>query len=56
MHYTENRAVSEELKRKTFLPYKQGWLAGANVERCLGFNPAVHEISRVGSLSRAASS
>ncbi|CAF1956209.1 hypothetical protein Bca4012_076066 [Brassica carinata] len=50
MHYTENRAVSEELKRKTFLPYKQGWLG------CLGFNPAVHEISRVGSLSRAASS
>ncbi|KAG2323104.1 hypothetical protein Bca4012_058582 [Brassica carinata] len=49
MHYTENRAVSEELKRKTFLPYKQGWLG------CLGFNPAVHEISRVGSLSRASS-
>ncbi|CAH2051757.1 unnamed protein product [Thlaspi arvense] len=49
MHYTENRAVSEELKRKTFLPYKQGWLG------CLGFNPAVHEIARVGSLSRASS-
>ncbi|KAJ0265326.1 hypothetical protein HA466_0016330 [Hirschfeldia incana] len=49
MHYTENRAVSEELKRKTFLPYKQGWLG------CLGFNPAAHEIARVGSLSRASS-
>ncbi|KAJ4876829.1 hypothetical protein Rs2_41847 [Raphanus sativus] len=49
LHYTENRAVSEELKRKTFLPYKQGWLG------CLGFNPAAHEIARVGSLSRASS-
>ncbi|EOA31057.1 hypothetical protein CARUB_v10014209mg [Capsella rubella] len=49
MHYTENRAVSEELKRKTYLPYKQGWLG------CLGFNPTVHEIARVGSLSRASS-
>lgn len=49
MLYTENRAVSEELKKKTFLPYKQGWLG------CLGFNPAVHEIARVGSLSRASS-
>ncbi|KAL1188712.1 hypothetical protein V5N11_020630 [Cardamine amara subsp. amara] len=49
MHYTENRAVSEELKKKTFLPYKQGWLG------CLGFNPTVHEIARVGSLSRASS-
>lgn len=49
IHYTENRAVSEELRRKTFLPYKQGWLG------CLGFNPAVHEIARVGSLSRTSS-
>ncbi|KAK2991486.1 hypothetical protein RJ640_016521 [Escallonia rubra] len=40
MHYTLNRAVSEEMRRKTFLPYKQGLLG------CLGFNPAVHEISR----------
>ncbi|KDP38222.1 hypothetical protein JCGZ_04865 [Jatropha curcas] len=47
LHYTANRAVSEELKRKTFLPYKQGLLG------CLGFNPGVHEISRgVGSLTR----
>lgn len=40
LHYTVNRAVSEEMKRKTFLPYKQGLLG------CLGFNPGVHEISR----------
>ncbi|KAJ6692571.1 hypothetical protein OIU79_014345 [Salix purpurea] len=48
-HYTVNRAVSEEMKRKTFLPYKQGLLG------CLGFNRAasVHEISRgVRSLTR----
>ncbi|CAK7329830.1 unnamed protein product [Dovyalis caffra] len=50
VHYTVNRAVSEEMRRKTFLPYKQGLLG------CLGFNPAasVHEITRgVGSLTRA---
>ncbi|KAJ8763394.1 hypothetical protein K2173_002277 [Erythroxylum novogranatense] len=47
MHYTVNRAVSEEMKRRTFLPYRQGLLG------CLGFNPGVHEISRgVGSLTR----
>ncbi|GMN37565.1 hypothetical protein TIFTF001_006928 [Ficus carica] len=47
VHYTVNRAVSEEMKKKTFLPYKQGLLG------CLGFNPGVHDISRrVGSLSR----
>ncbi|XP_050230978.1 uncharacterized protein LOC126679994 [Mercurialis annua] len=47
MHYTENRAVSEEMRRKTFLPYKRGLLG------CLGFNPGVHEISRgIGSLAR----
>ncbi|XAR59472.1 hypothetical protein NMG60_11015318 [Bertholletia excelsa] len=40
LHYTANRAVSEEMKKKTFLPYKQGLLG------CLGFNPAVHDISR----------
>ncbi|KAJ9135623.1 hypothetical protein P3X46_032784 [Hevea brasiliensis] len=46
LHYTMNRAVSEEMKRKTFLPYKQGLLG------CLGY-PEVHEISRgVGSLTR----
>ncbi|KAF5727242.1 hypothetical protein HS088_TW22G00931 [Tripterygium wilfordii] len=48
LHYTKNRALSEELKRKTYLPYKHGLLG------CLGFNPAgVHDISRgVGSLTR----
>ncbi|KAJ9152947.1 hypothetical protein P3X46_026451 [Hevea brasiliensis] len=47
LHYTVNRAVSEEMKRKTFLPYKQGLFG------CLGFSPGVHEISRgVGSLTR----
>ncbi|KAH8510831.1 hypothetical protein H0E87_008385 [Populus deltoides] len=46
VHYTVNRAVSEEMRRKTFLPYKQGLLG------CLGFN-AAHEIARgVGSLTR----
>ncbi|RDX65649.1 hypothetical protein CR513_55678, partial [Mucuna pruriens] len=33
LHYTLNRAASEEMKKKTFLPYKQGLLG------CLGFNP-----------------
>ncbi|EXC17370.1 hypothetical protein L484_027562 [Morus notabilis] len=50
LHYTVNRAASEEMKKKTFLPYKQGLLG------CLGFNPGVgmHDISRrVGSFSRA---
>ncbi|KAK8622287.1 hypothetical protein V6N13_117210 [Hibiscus sabdariffa] len=47
LHYTANRAVTEEMRRRTFLPYKQGLLG------CLGFNPGVHEISRgVGSLTR----
>ncbi|GMJ09773.1 hypothetical protein like AT2G15760 [Hibiscus trionum] len=47
LHYTANRAVTEEMRRKTFLPYKQGLLG------CLGFNPGMHEISRgVGSLTR----
>ncbi|GAV61357.1 DUF1645 domain-containing protein [Cephalotus follicularis] len=49
LHYTVNRAVSEELRRKTFLPYRQGLLG------CLGFTPSnVHEISSrgFGSLSR----
>ncbi|KAJ8625096.1 hypothetical protein MRB53_033626 [Persea americana] len=34
LHYTANRAVSEEQKKKTFLPYRQGLLG------CLGFNPS----------------
>ncbi|KAF5444034.1 hypothetical protein F2P56_036541 [Juglans regia] len=40
LHYTANRAVSEEMRKKTFLPYKQGLLG------CLGFNPGVHEFNR----------
>ncbi|KAK6946144.1 Protein of unknown function DUF1645, plant [Dillenia turbinata] len=47
LHYTLNRAVSEEMRKKTFLPYKQGLLG------CLGFNPAVHELSKsFGSVTR----
>ncbi|KAK3412411.1 hypothetical protein EUGRSUZ_I01168 [Eucalyptus grandis] len=42
-HYTVNRAVSEEMKKKTTLPYKHGLLG------CLGFNPSpgVHDLARV---------
>ncbi|KAI4295628.1 hypothetical protein L6164_035652 [Bauhinia variegata] len=51
LHYTVNRAASEEMKKKTLLPYKQG-LWG-----CLGFNfnpGGMHEISRgIGSLTRS---
>uniref|UniRef100_A0A0D6R4V7 DUF1645 domain-containing protein n=1 Tax=Araucaria cunninghamii TaxID=56994 RepID=A0A0D6R4V7_ARACU len=32
LHYTANRAQSEELRRKTYLPYRQGLLG------CLGFS------------------
>ncbi|PPS12131.1 hypothetical protein GOBAR_AA08518 [Gossypium barbadense] len=49
LHYTKNRAVSEEMRRKTFLPYKKGLLG------CLGFNAGcgIHEISSgIGSLTR----
>ncbi|KAI3446021.1 hypothetical protein Pfo_002686 [Paulownia fortunei] len=50
LHYTVNRAFSEEMKKRTFLPYKQGLLG------CLGFHPTVPEISKglspTGSLSR----
>ncbi|XP_027362005.1 uncharacterized protein LOC113869746 [Abrus precatorius] len=48
LHYTVNRAASEELKKKTFLPYKQGLLG------CLGFNAGMHHISRrIGSMERS---
>ncbi|THU60048.1 hypothetical protein C4D60_Mb07t08510 [Musa balbisiana] len=40
MHYAVNRAASEELKKKTALPYRQ------NLFGCLRFNPAVLSISR----------
>ncbi|XP_057964429.1 uncharacterized protein LOC131155372 [Malania oleifera] len=47
LHYTANRAVSEEMRKKTFLPYKQDLLG------CLGFGHGVKEISRgIGSLTR----
>ncbi|XP_045788962.1 uncharacterized protein LOC123884016 [Trifolium pratense] len=48
LHYTLNRAASEELKRKTMLPYKQGLLG------CLGFNHGMNQISgRFGSFERS---
>ncbi|RZC45568.1 hypothetical protein C5167_038513 [Papaver somniferum] len=40
LHYTMNRANSEELKRKTVLPYRQGFFG------CLGFNPAANRIAK----------
>ncbi|KAK4258746.1 hypothetical protein QN277_005160 [Acacia crassicarpa] len=47
LHYTVNRAAAEEMKKKTYLPYKQGLLG------CLGFNPGMHGISRgIGSFAR----
>ncbi|OIV93271.1 hypothetical protein TanjilG_23112 [Lupinus angustifolius] len=46
LHYTMNRAASEEMKKKTSLPYKQGSLG------CLRFNPGMNQISRgIGSFS-----
>ena len=47
MHYTAKRAVAEEMRRKTVLPYKHGLLG------CLGFTPAIHDLSKgLGSLTR----
>ncbi|KAL3614189.1 hypothetical protein CASFOL_042263 [Castilleja foliolosa] len=51
LHYTINRRFSEEMKKRSFLPYKQGLLG------CLGFHPTVPDISGkgtspTGSLSR----
>ncbi|KAL6982885.1 hypothetical protein U1Q18_016279 [Sarracenia purpurea var. burkii] len=46
LHYTVNRAVSEDLKKKTFLPYKQGILGR------LAFNPAVHALANGFGISR----
>ncbi|XP_076940715.1 uncharacterized protein LOC143609994 [Bidens hawaiensis] len=40
MHYTANRAVAEERRRKTSLPYKSGLLV------CLGFSHDLREVSR----------
>ncbi|KAJ0754722.1 hypothetical protein HanPI659440_Chr09g0350011 [Helianthus annuus] len=39
LHYTVNRAVSNDMKKQTFLPYKQGILGR------LAFNPTVHALS-----------
>ncbi|WOK96212.1 hypothetical protein Cni_G04919 [Canna indica] len=39
-HYAANRAASEEMKKKTALPYRQSLFG------CLRFNPAVLSISR----------
>ncbi|XP_062021674.1 uncharacterized protein LOC133738226 [Rosa rugosa] len=48
LHYTVNKAVSDDMKKKTFLPYKQGILGR------LAFNPAVHSLANgFGSLSRS---
>ncbi|XP_052188586.1 uncharacterized protein LOC127798967 [Diospyros lotus] len=46
LHYTVNRAISEDLKKKTFLPYKQGILGR------LAFNPAVHALANGFGFSR----
>ncbi|PKI46110.1 uncharacterized protein LOC116212851 [Punica granatum] len=47
LHYTVNKAVSDDLKKRTFLPYKQGILGR------LAFNPAVHALANgFGSLYR----
>ncbi|KAL8060539.1 hypothetical protein ABFX02_02G031200 [Erythranthe guttata] len=52
LHYTVNRALSEEMRKRTTLPYKRGFLG------CLGFHPTVSEMSKGiapmsnGSLSR----
>lgn len=40
LHYTLNRALSEEMKRKTFLPYKKLGVLG-----CLGFFPSMDDTS-----------
>ncbi|KAF2309884.1 hypothetical protein GH714_005485 [Hevea brasiliensis] len=47
LHYTKNKAASEDLKKKTFLPYKQGILGR------LAFNPTAHAlVNGFGSLAR----
>ncbi|KAL0366164.1 UNVERIFIED_CONTAM: hypothetical protein Sradi_3506500 [Sesamum radiatum] len=46
LHYTVNRAVSEDLKKKTFLPYKQG-IVGR-----FAFNPTVHALANGFGFSR----
>ncbi|KAJ6675765.1 hypothetical protein OIU85_011877 [Salix viminalis] len=47
LHYTVNKAVSDNLKKKTFLPYKQGIFGR------LAFNPAAHALANgFGTLTR----
>lgn len=47
LHYTANKAVSENMKKKTFLPYKQGFFGR------LAFNPAAHALANgFGNLTR----
>ncbi|KAL0432473.1 UNVERIFIED_CONTAM: hypothetical protein Slati_2581600 [Sesamum latifolium] len=46
LHYTVNQAVSKDLKKKTFLPYKQG-IVGR-----LAFNPTVHALANGFGFSR----
>ncbi|KMZ62982.1 hypothetical protein ZOSMA_42G00230 [Zostera marina] len=40
LHYASNRAQSEEMRKKTFLPYRQGLLG------CLGFNSNLLGVSK----------
>ncbi|CAM8994182.1 unnamed protein product [Rhodiola kirilowii] len=46
LHYTLNRAASERMRTRTFLPYKQGLLG------CLGLGSVNDVVGRVGSMSR----
>ncbi|CAI9116597.1 OLC1v1017790C1 [Oldenlandia corymbosa var. corymbosa] len=46
LHYTMNKAVSDDMKKKTFLPYKQGILGR------LAFNPSVNALANGFGLSR----
>ncbi|CAO2817836.1 unnamed protein product [Amaranthus hypochondriacus] len=39
LHYTVNKAISQDMKKKSFLPYKQGILGR------LAFNPTVHALA-----------
>ncbi|KAL2895116.1 Soluble guanylate cyclase 88E [Bienertia sinuspersici] len=46
LHYTVNKAISQDMKKKSFLPYKQGILGR------LAINPTVHALAHgFGSLS-----
>ncbi|ERM96830.1 hypothetical protein AMTRI_Chr04g184030 [Amborella trichopoda] len=40
LHYNASRAFSEELRKKTFLPYRQGLFG------CLGYSPTIHGLAR----------